>query len=178
MSEQEEFEFRARLEAEQSPKQPSGYGLTENPGIVEQFAGGAKHAWDRAASGMASLFGDKSLQPLVQQGAQFVKETGPASTVGQIAGDIAMAVPAAGFAAQGGRLLSQALGRLPTALPVAAETAAMGGYGALTADEGRGAEGAAWGAGATLAGMGAMRALKGLVKPTDEARVLLDRALP
>ena len=80
----------------------SNYGLTEDPGVVQQFLGGAKHAWDTAAAAMQSGAGKlglptgESLEPLVKQGKQFVEETGPASTIGNIGGEIAMtALPGA-----------------------------------------------------------------------------------
>ena len=99
----------------------SKYGLTEDPGVVQQFLGGAKHAWDRSAAALQAGAGKlglptgESLEPLVKQGEQFVKETGPASTVGNIGGEIALtAVPGAGAF------------RLATALP---RVARMGRYG-------------------------------------------------
>jgi hypothetical protein len=142
------------------PKQPSGYGLTENPGIVEQFAGGAKHAWDRAASGMASLFGDKSLQPLVQQGAQFVKETGPASSIGQFAGDIALTAPIA--AALPASLLPQIAGNAV--------------WNAAISPEDRGTAAAVGGAGGAV-GYGLSKAVKALTT-TPEAEFLKSRGVP
>ena len=99
----------------------SNYGLTEDPGVVQQFLGGAKHAWDTAAAALQSGAGKlglptgESLEPLVKQGEQFVKETGPASTLGNIGGEIALtAVPGAGAY------------RAVTALP---RVARMGRYG-------------------------------------------------
>lgn len=71
------------------------YGGTDSPGVLKQALGGAKHAWDRAAAGAAHLFGDESLDPLVEQGKAFVKETGPVSSVGQFAGDVALTAPVA-----------------------------------------------------------------------------------
>lgn len=143
-----------------SPQARSFYDDDE-PNMLEQFGGGAKHAWDRAASGLASLFGDDSLKPLVSQGQAFVKETGPASTVGQIGGDIAMTAVPAVKAYQLGKAASTMLPRaLGTAAPVAAEAGAMAGYGAMTADEGQAAQGAAAGA----IGTGVAHALPGAVR--------------
>jgi hypothetical protein len=111
----------------------SNYGLTENPGVVEQFLGGAKHAWDRSAAALQAGAGKlglptgESLEPLVKQGKQFVEETGPASTVGNIGGELLMtAAPGAGAF------------KLATALP---RVARMGRYG--QAMVGGGAAGAA-----------------------------------
>ena len=154
------------VEIVQTQKPKSGYGLTENPGIAEQFLGGAKHAWDRAAAGLQSAAGalglptGESLQPLVQQGSQFVKETGPASTVGQVAGDVAMSAPVALKVFKG---LNAARG-LKTA--IAGEAALNAGYGALTSDPGKRGEGAAWGAGGTLAGHSVLPLARGLGNAT------------
>jgi len=111
----------------------SNYGLTEDPGVVQQFLGGAKHAWDKAAAAMQSGAGalglptGESLEPLVKQGKQFVEETGPASTLGNIGGEIALtAAPGAGAF------------RLATAVP---RIARMGRYGQALV--GGGAAGAA-----------------------------------
>ena len=111
----------------------SNYGLTEDPGVVQQFLGGAKHAWDKSAAALQAGAGKlglptgESLEPLVKQGKQFVEETGPASTVGNIGGEIALtAAPGAGAF------------RLATALP---RVARMGRYG--QAMVGGGAAGAA-----------------------------------
>jgi len=90
----------------------SNYGLTEDPGVIQQFLGGAKHAWDRAAAGLEDLvpggkrlsekLGQPDMQQLVKQGSQFVKETGPASTVGNIAGEIALTNDITNFLVQPG----------------------------------------------------------------------------
>ena len=111
----------------------SNYGLTEDPGVIQQFLGGAKHAWDKSAAALQAGAGKlglptgESLEPLVKQGKQFVEETGPASTVGNIGGEIALtAAPGAGAF------------RLATALPRVAQ---MGRYGQALV--GGGAAGAA-----------------------------------
>jgi len=114
------------------------FAVTDKPGYIEQFAGGAKHALDRAAAGLQSVAGSvgiptgESLQPLVQQGGQFVKETGPTSTVGQIAGDVAMSAPVALRVFKG---LNAARGVSALNAP-AADMLTNAGYSALTADEG------------------------------------------
>jgi hypothetical protein len=150
MSDRQELEELRRLDelerkaagssAAPAPKSvlpKSNYGLTEDPGVIQQFLGGAKHAWDRAAAGLEDLvpggkrlsekLGQPDMQQLVKQGEQFVKETGPASTVGNIAGEIALtAAPGAGAF------------RLATAAP---RVARMGRYG--QAMVGGGAAGAA-----------------------------------
>ena len=105
-------ELTAKLKAngmavpDETPPAKSGYG-SEDPGVVEQLVGGAKHAWDRAAEGLESLvpggrrlsraLNQPDLQELTKQGKQFVKETGPASSVGELAGEVALtAAPGAG----------------------------------------------------------------------------------
>ena len=82
-----------------------------------QFLGGAKHAWDNASNTLAGMFGDTSLQPLVEQGKAFVEETGPASSVGNFTGEVlltaAPAVRAAKYVAgatKGGKVLKAATG--------------------------------------------------------------------
>ena len=151
------------------------FAVTDKPGYIEQFAGGAKHAWDRAASGVANVFTDRpDLKELVNQGKAFVNETGPTSTVGQVGGDIAMTLAPGAGAYRTGQLLSKTLGRFA---PVAAEAGAMAGYGALTADEGQGTQGAAAGALGTVGGHALGRAAKGLVTPTPAARELQARGV-
>lgn len=155
------------------PKQSSGYAAPgEEPGVLTQFLGGAKHAWDRAAAGLQSAAGavgiptGESLQPLVKQGAQFVKETGPASTIGQVAGDFAMSAAPIVRAAQGGQALVRTLGALKpwqaAAVGLAPEVAANAGYGALTANEGERGTGALLGAGGTLIGASALPLARGM----------------
>ena len=146
MSDRQELEELRRLDelerkaagssAAPAPKSAlpkSNYGLTEDPGVVQQFLGGAKHAWDRSAAALQAGAGKlglptgESLEPLVKQGEQFVEETGPASTVGNIGGELLLtAAPGAGAF------------RLATALP---RVARMGRYG--QAMVGGGAAGAA-----------------------------------
>lgn len=104
-------------------KQFSPAGLTENaqgfrigdtskaPGYVEQALGGAKHGLDRLAYGLKGLFTDLSPEDkqLLQQGSAFVKETGPASTAGELAGEILPTMPLSGPVALGGKVLSKAV---------------------------------------------------------------------
>lgn len=183
MTENEEFEFRARLEAEQAaaaPKAPpessavKEYSGTESPGVFKQALGGAKHAWDRAAAGLQSAAGavglptGESLQPLVKQGAEFVRQTGPASTIGQIGADVAMTAAPTYRVFKGLNALRPALAvsqpaealtlaerarRAVFGVPAtagAADVATGYGYGALTANEGERLEGAVIGG---IAGM-------------------------
>jgi hypothetical protein len=108
------------------------YAVSEKPGMLEELAGGAKHAWDKAAASLQSAAGGlglptgESLQPLVEQGKQFVAETGPASTAGEILGEIGMtAVPgASAFKA------ASTIPRLSKAAQRFAGGAAAGGTGA------------------------------------------------
>ena len=67
-----------------------GYRLpdsAEAPGTLEQLAGGFKHGWDRAAYGLEKLVTgevEPSHAQDLRQGRAFVKDTGMASTVGQM----------------------------------------------------------------------------------------------
>lgn len=195
-SELEEFEFRARLEAEQQQsKQPPPPGNSLRATMEQQTKGdmgtalqtGIANATSRLVHGVGQLLPDSATRYLEQRGVMPTQadidllEAGtaasPAARVAHVGADVAMAALPAMHASQGGRALSRTLGRLPAALPALAETGAMGGYGALTADEGKGVEGAAWGAGGTLAGLGLARTMRGLVTPAPEARALLDRGV-
>lgn len=123
-------------------------------GTVERLAGGAKHAWDRAALGLKGLVTDLSPEDkaLLDQGKAFVKQGGTAANVGNIVGDVAIgAVPA--FRAQ--QAVVKASSVLPRALAMISSnpvsSAAIGGgatAAALTpADRGEAAAmGAAGGA--------------------------------
>jgi hypothetical protein len=172
-----------------------GYRLVDaagEPGIPEQFLGGAKHALDRTAAGLegaARFVGNKffpdristdlspETQRLLEQGGAFVKETGPASTVGQIGGDVALSLAPLARAAQGARVLTKALGVAPTAVP-AADVAANAGYAALTTPEDRGSA-ALWGGGGAAGGRVLSKALGGGLRSaaTPEAEELLKRGV-
>ena len=68
------------------------------PGIIEQFAGGAKHGWDRAAYALEKMVTgniDQEHRSDLHRGRAFVADTGPASTIGQVASEAAMTAPAA-----------------------------------------------------------------------------------
>lgn len=151
----------------------------KDPGVFKQFLGGAKHAWDRAAYGLESLFGGESLKPLVESGAQFVRETGPASTIGQVAGDIAMSAAPSVRAVQLGRMAAPVVARmgLPRAaglMPLTADMAAQAGYGALTNPEDR-SSGAAMGAvGAGVGNVLSSAITRGLPGVSAKARELMD----
>jgi hypothetical protein len=149
-------------------------GASGEPSLAEQAAGGAKHAWDRAAIGLKGIFTEPSAddRALLDRGKAFVRETGPASTVGQIGADVAMS---AAPVARGARVLTRALGTMRGA-SVAGNVAANAGYAAVTAPEDR-AEAAAFGAlGATagdLAARGAARIVRPIT-PGPQAQRLID----
>jgi hypothetical protein len=143
------------------------------PQAIREFVGGAKHALDRAAIGVKGLLpesvqragdwvdekvtGRKVMTPeLIRQGEAFVKETGPASTVGQVAGDVALsAAPVA--------RLTKALQAARLAAPVAG-IGANAAYSAATAPENRG-EAALWGGGGAAGGQVLSRALARVAQP-------------
>ena len=93
----------------------SGYSVSgkapKDLSYIEQFAGGAKHAWDRAAAGLEGILkapiesitgtplGRDVTPTQLEQGRQFIKQTGPASTVGEVAGDVAITAPSIARAA-------------------------------------------------------------------------------
>lgn len=142
------------------------------PGYVEQFAGGAKHALDRAAMGLKGIFTDLTPEDkqLLEQGEQFVKQTGKASTLGQIAGDIGITAPAFMFggAAMQTPRIAQTINALRGMAPVAtkvggvvADVAANAGVSAALAPEDRG-QAALMGGGGALAGRVLNRAVAGL----------------
>lgn len=123
---------------------------------VEEFVGGAKHQWDKAALGLKGLFTDLSPEDTeqLQQGKSFVKETGPASTAGEIVGDVAMSAGPVGRAARGMQWLSKAMAAGPKAQVLTAGGASLGsnaGWGALTEPEDR-EKGAAYGAAGAAGG--------------------------
>jgi len=150
-------------------------GENQRPGWAEEVAGGAKHAWDRAAMGLKGLFTDLTPEDkaLLEQGGAFVKETGPASTVGQIGADVAMsAAPVARAAA-----LPRVLGMTSRLAPAAADVAANAGYAAVTSPEDR-ANAAMWGAGGPLRGGCCLRLLAALFVPPVPAQRLRSSSMP
>lgn len=86
-------------------------GGGEAPGILEQLAGGAKHGFDRLAYGVKGLVTDLSPEDraLLEQGRSFVKETGPASTVGQIGAEVGLTWPVGSAIGGAGKVLSKAV---------------------------------------------------------------------
>lgn len=106
-----------------------GGGGQEGPGYIEQFAGGAKHALDKAAMGAKSLLpksvqragdwvdekiqGKKVMTPeLLEQGKQFVSQTGPASSLGEFAGEALITAPLGGAVGAGAKFLPGAVSAL------------------------------------------------------------------
>jgi hypothetical protein len=77
-------------------------GDAKNDNMLTQFLGGAKHSWDKAAYGLEKLVTGstaKEHEQQLEEGKGYVKRTGPASTVGELVGDI---VPYAATAAATG----------------------------------------------------------------------------
>jgi hypothetical protein len=163
-------------------------GAPHAPGYIEQFAGGAKHALDRAALGLeGAVKGAANYIPgvnwemdpenvqNVKRGEAFVKQTGPASTVGQIAGDVGLSLAPVAGAAGKATQLARAL-RMGKWAPLAGDVAANAGYSALTAPEDRGTA-AAFGGGGAAAGRVVARTLGGAVRPTTQAQELMDQGV-
>lgn len=164
-------------ESAPAPPQPGGlspaarnFAMSDQPGYVEQFVGGAKHAWDKAAYGLASMFGDNpALKKLSEEGGAFVKETGPTSTVGQIGGDIAMTAGPTGV------LNKTLLGLRGARAALAGDIGLQAGYGALTGGPDERTEGAMGGAAGAVGGNLLAKAVsKGLPGVSQQARNLMD----
>lgn len=98
-------------------------GAAGDPGIIEQFAGGAKHGLDRMAYGLKSMFTDLSPEEkqLLEQGKSFVEDTGAASSVGQLGSEMLATAPiASGVVGVAGKALTKAV-------PALAKVASYGG---------------------------------------------------
>lgn len=142
-------------------------GDVSQAGKVERFAGGAKHAWDRAALGVKGLFTDLSPEDKEQleQGKAFVEKGDIAANLGEIGGDILITAPAGGLAGRavglGARVLPRALAALTRG---GAELASSAGIGAVTNPEDRATGAISSAAGAGL-GMGVNRLIGGVARP-------------
>jgi hypothetical protein len=169
--------------------------LTAAPSGMEEFLGGAKHAWNKGAQGLKELLpapvqeaGDwleqkltgkaTNLPELNRQGEAFVRETGPASTAGEIGGQIALtAAPAA-------RVFKAVAGANPALWRGLAAGASAGAAPAAVLTPGglaeRG-EAAAYDAAGGMAGEAGGRVLKramtGLVTPSQSARELMAQGI-
>jgi len=128
-------------------------------GTVERLAGGAKHAWDRAALGLKGLVTDLSPEDkaLLEQGKAFVNQGGTAANVGNIAGDVAIgAVPAMRarqLVAKGASVLPRALAMI-TSNPVSSAAIGGGATAAALTPENRGEAAALGAAGGALGEVG------------------------
>ena len=174
------------------PSPVSGQVSTPPPSMLEQLGGGALHALQRASAGvsgagkfllgplaapfeMANEYATSKGYPLtpteqqLTQGAEFVKNTGPASTIGSIGADIALsAIPVS----VGGRALTQVLAKLGRFAPAVGDVAANAGYAAATSPENRGTAAMLGGGGAAVG-----RAVGRVFKPTTpsaDAQRLID----
>lgn len=180
MTEQEEFEFRRRLEQEQQTPaegrrsrrdQANQYAGKDvgDMGALMRGVGGAKVAFDRAAMGLKGLFTDLTPEDkaLLEQGKAFEEEGGPAAKVGSIGADVGMSLAPGGF-------VTKATAAAPLLARTAAQLGLGAGYGALTSPEDR-AGGATAGTVGTAAGMGLNRVLGGVIKPfvSPEAKALM-----
>lgn len=108
----------------------------------EEFVGGAKHQWDKAALGLKGLFTDLSDEDKeqLQRGASFVKDTGGLSTAGEIVGDVAMSAGPVGRAGKTLYTLTKAMRAGPKGAALsagAADVLANAGWGGLTEPEDR-----------------------------------------
>jgi len=128
-------------------------------GTVERLAGGAKHAWDRAALGLKGLVTDLTPEDkaLIAQGKAFVSQGGAAANVGNIAGDVAIgAVPAMRaqqLVARGASVLPRALAMI-TSNPVSSAAIGGGATAAALTPENRGEAAALGAAGGALGEVG------------------------
>ena len=158
-------------------KRAQAYGGTKEPSVFKQAIGGAKHAWDRAAYGLADIVGQGSPENEEQlaQGRAFVNETGPASTAGAIGGDMVML---AGPAVR----LTRAVAGLGKYAPMLADMVLSAGHGAVTAPTGQRTSGAL--SGAVGSGVGsavgtvAARALAPAGRLGRDAQYLIDEGIP
>lgn len=182
MTEQEEFEFRHRLEKERgaqpvsSIKQRADQYANEDVskmGAVMRGLGGAKSAWDRAALGLKGVFTDLTPEDkaLLAQGEAFQKEGGAPATIGAIGADVAMS-------AAPGALVTKATAAAPLLARTLSQLGFGAGYGALTSPEDRTGGAVAGGVGAGV-GMGVNRVLGGVAKPfvTKDAQALMDQGI-
>lgn len=107
-------QIMALAEKQRGKERAENYG-GEKPGVLTELAGGMKHAFDKAAYGLSDMLPDMPISkesrdaynghPLVRtlgltlpgrkervetlkDGSEFVKNTGAASTVGELAGDV------------------------------------------------------------------------------------------
>lgn len=180
MTEQEEFEFRNRLEKERKggPAGPdaadkyAGQDVNQM-GTVMRALGGAKGAWDRAAMGLKGVFTDLTPEDkaLLEQGRAFENKAGAPATIGSIGADVAMS------AAPGG-LVTKAVSKAPLLARTLAEIGYGAGYGALTSPEDRTA-GAVGGGAGTAVGMGVNRVIGGAIRPlvSKDAQALMDQGI-
>lgn len=180
MTEQEEFEFRNRLEKERkgAPAGPdaadkyAGQDVNQM-GTVMRALGGAKGAWDRAAMGLKGVFTDLTPEDkaLLEQGRAFENKAGAPATIGSIGADVAMS------AAPGG-LVTKAVSKAPLLARTLAEIGYGAGYGALTNPEDRTA-GAVGGGAGTAVGMGVNRLIGGAIRPlvSKDAQALMDQGI-
>lgn len=149
-------------------------GNAQEAGVLKQLAGGAKHTWDKYAMGLKGLFTDLTPEDeaLLRQGKEFVKSTGPASTVGEVGGEI---VATTAPALKAAKIFQRALPVAKSLAPWLATAGTSAGAEALKApDEGetRG-ENAATGAITGLAGQAigtvGSKAIGGIVKKSSDA---------
>lgn len=166
------------LSSEAQSYRPSWADKNEDPGLVEQALGGAKHAWDRGAQGIAGIFNQEAVSPeQLAAGKAFVDETGPASTGGQVATDVGVGAYGGGKILKAANWLRKALQAKNVAgagaAAVGADIAGNAGLNAALSPDNRG-EAAAWGGAGAAGGRVLARTLGGPVKPfmTPEAKTL------
>lgn len=136
---------------------------------VEEFVGGAKHQWDKAALGLKGMFTDLSDEDKeqLQRGASFVKDTGGASTAGEIVGDLLMSAGPVGRVAKGAHTLAKAMragSKAATLSSGGASVLSNAGWGALTEPEDR-EKGAQYGALGAMGGHALTKAVARVGRP-------------
>jgi hypothetical protein len=121
--------------AEQRRQKALEFYGDENPNVLMQALGGAKHALDRPAEVLSRLGSDESnqkMKDLVSQGKAFVQETGPASSLGNFAGEVGVTMLPSGAAYRGAKGLTQlaGTGMLPRSVGTVVGGGAAGATGA------------------------------------------------
>ncbi len=189
-------QFFGSVDRDTERQRLNAQNTTEDMNPLERGLGAAKTALDRAAFGVKSMlpqsvqnagdavdraFGSGGLQQSdVQQGQDFTKKAGTAGTVGDIAANTLLMLPAGGAATGalkvGTSVLPRAVGALARGV---GELGAGAGMGAVTAMPGERQQGALAGAAGSALGLGVNRLVGGAVKPlvTPEAQALMDQGI-
>ena len=155
---------------------PTGFFQSHPQGGVE-FAQGIMATPGRVLKSLAQMAGMKKSPEFLDMASDTPK-TG-AGTAGAIVGDIGAAAALPFGAVSKVPALARAMqarGFLPALARAADAATTQGAIGAALSPDNQ-AEGAAWGAGGGVVGQGLGRVLGGIVRPTNEAQVLLDKGV-